>query len=42
MSKGGKIIRPDGTVANGRKKLADPKDKTKLTGLIKHIRHAYF
>ena len=28
MSKGGKIIRPDGTVANGRKKLADPKEQT--------------
>lgn len=25
MAKGGKIIRPDGTVDNGRKKLADPK-----------------
>ena len=28
MPKGGKIIRPDGTVANGRKKLADPKVQT--------------
>ena len=28
MAKGGKIIRPDGTVVNGRKKLADPKVQT--------------